>query len=76
MIVNHVHTAQETQTLHESALLRRRSRNPFVYLWQGWQHFAWFFCPPGEDPCVYCWLLRLFLIGATLGSVLTYWSLK
>ena len=51
-----------------------RHWNPFWYLWMGWQHFAYFFAPP--DQCVYCWVLRLFIIGAALGAGGMWWYLK
>lgn len=51
----------------------KRSWNPFHYLWTAWQHFAYFFAPPGAEPCIYCFLFRMFFIGAACGAGVVWW---
>lgn len=49
----------------------KRSWNPFHYLWIGMEQVAYFFAPP--NGCVYCWVWRMFFIGAGCGAVIAHW---
>ncbi len=51
----------------------KRSWNPLHYLFVAWEHFAYQLLPPGIDPCLYCWGLRLFVAGALAGAALVHW---
>ena len=61
----------------EAALFQAKPKmhwNPLWYVWTGWEHFAYFWAPPNN--CVYCWLLRLFIIGGGIGAVAAHWWWK
>lgn len=58
----------------EAALLRERPKfrwNPLPWVWTCWEHTAYFFAPP--NGCVYCWLLRLYVIGIATGAAAVHW---
>lgn len=62
----------------EAALLRRK----WMWidkLWLGWKYFLYFFCPPSgmnEEPCIYCWLTRVFVVGLVFGGTAIYWIMR
>lgn len=60
------------------AILHRRKpwwkRNPLPYAWAAWEHFAYFWAP--ANGCIYCFVLRLFILGLLIGSHVTYCVVK
>lgn len=62
---------------NEAALLKSKW-NVWDKLWLGWKHFLYFFCPPGDpnDVCLYCFLTRIFFVGAFLGGFVMYWIMR
>lgn len=50
---------------------RKRSWNPFHYLWIAWENFAYFWAPANQ--CQYCWVLRMFILGILVGIELLHW---
>lgn len=44
--------------------------NPFPHIWTGWEYFAYFFAPASQ--CIYCWVLRMFLLGIIAGMELMW----
>lgn len=67
MLVDRTRAALEQQVV-------KRSWNPLVYLWIGWEKFSYFFAP--HNGCQYCWTLRMFILGLLIGWHCTMWYYK